>query len=86
MWGEVGVAEEDMLDAEAAKQVIRRAARMLGALPAQGHRGQHPAGGLDGHRPGRAVPRPLRHRRGLTAPGDGGALNLAIGLYVARRR
>ncbi len=30
MWGEVGVAEEDMLDADAAKQVIRRAARMLG--------------------------------------------------------
>ena len=29
MWGEVGVAEEDMLDAEAAKRVIRRAFRML---------------------------------------------------------
>ena len=25
MWGEAGVAEEDMLDADAAKQVIRRA-------------------------------------------------------------
>ncbi len=30
MWGEVGVAEEDQLDAEQAKKVIRRAARMLG--------------------------------------------------------
>ena len=26
MWGEAGVTEEDMLDADAAKQVIRRAA------------------------------------------------------------
>ena len=29
MWGEVGTAEEDQLDAEQAKQVIRRAGRML---------------------------------------------------------
>jgi ATP-binding cassette subfamily B protein len=30
MWGEVGVAEEDQLDARQAKRVLRRAARMLG--------------------------------------------------------
>lgn len=30
MWGEAGVAEEDMLDAREARQVIRRALRMLG--------------------------------------------------------
>jgi ATP-binding cassette subfamily B protein len=30
MWGEVGVAEEDMLDAREARRVIRRAFRMLG--------------------------------------------------------
>ena len=29
MWGEVGVSEEDQLDARQAKQVLRRAARML---------------------------------------------------------
>lgn len=29
MWGEVGVTEEDQLDARQAKQVVRRAGRML---------------------------------------------------------
>ncbi len=51
-----------MLDADAAKQVIRRAAAHAAALPPQGGRGQPPAGRLDRLRPRRPVPRPLRHR------------------------
>jgi ATP-binding cassette subfamily B protein len=82
MWGEVGVAEEDMLDAEAAKRVIRRAFRMLGPY----RRTLLGATALLVIWVCTAVSGPLIIRyaidRGLNE-GDAGALNLAIGLFVA---
>ena len=82
MWGEAGVAEEDMLDAEAAKQVLRRAARMLAPY----RRKVVVATILLFAWTGSVLAGPFLVRYaiddGLTAQ-DVGALNLAIGLYVA---
>ena len=82
MWGEAGVAEEDMLDAEAAKQVLRRAARMLAPY----RRKVVVATLLLFAWTGCVLAGPFLVRfaidDGLTAD-DVGALNLAVGLYVA---
>ncbi|HEY5886331.1 MAG TPA: ABC transporter transmembrane domain-containing protein, partial [Acidimicrobiales bacterium] len=82
MWGEAGVAEEDMLDAEAAKQVLRRAARMLAPY----RRKVVVATLLLFAWTGCVLAGPFLVRfaidDGLTA-NDVGALNLAVGLYVA---
>jgi ATP-binding cassette subfamily B protein len=82
MWGEVGVAEEDMLDADGAKQVIRRAARMLRPY----RRKVVLASVLLIVWAATVLAGPFLVRyaidEGLTA-GDSGALNLSIALYVA---
>jgi len=81
MWGEAGVTEEDMLDADAARQVIRRAARMLAPY----RRKVVVASLLLVVWTGSVLAGPFLVRYaiddGLTAD-DVGALNLAIGLYV----
>jgi ATP-binding cassette subfamily B protein len=82
MWGEVGVAEEDMLDAKEARRVLRRALRMLRPYRRRLVR----ASVLLVAWVGTAVAGPLIIRfaidHGLTE-GDAGALNLAIGMFVA---
>ena len=82
MWGEVGVAEEDMLDAKEARRVLRRAFRMLRPY----RRKLVGAGVLLVVWVGTAVAGPLIIRfaidQGLTE-GDAGALNVAIGMFVA---
>lgn len=82
MWGEVGVAEEDMLDAREARRVIRRAFHMLGPY----RRKVIGACALLVVWVLTAVAGPLIIRfaidQGLSK-GDAGALNLAIGLFVA---
>ena len=81
MWGEVGVAEEDMLDAKQARQVIRRAFRMLGPY----RRKVIVACGLLVVWTGTVLAGPFLIRYAIDdalTVGDAGALNLAIGLYV----
>lgn len=82
MWGEVGVAEEDMLDAEQARRVLRRAGRMLRPY----RRRVVVACVLLLLWTGSILAGPLLVRYGIDhgiSAGDAGALNLAIGLYVA---
>jgi len=82
MWGEVGTAEEDMLDAAEARRVIRRAFRMLGPY----RRRVVLACLLLVVWTGTVLAGPFLVRyavdEALTV-GDAGALNLAIALYVA---
>jgi ATP-binding cassette subfamily B protein len=82
MWGEVGVAEEDMLDAKEASRVLRRAFRMLGPYRRKVVRSAVLLMGAVGSMV--ASPLIIRYAidRGLTER-DAGALNLAIGLFVA---
>jgi ATP-binding cassette, subfamily B, bacterial len=81
MWGAAGVSEEDQLDAEEAKWVMRRAARMLRPYKRQ----VLLACGLVVIWTGTVLAGPYLVRyaidHGLT-PRDTGALNLAVGLYV----
>ncbi len=82
MWGEVGVAEEDMLDAREARRVIRRALRMLAPYRRQ----LWLSGAFLLVWTGTVLSGPFLVRYGIDhgiAAGDSGALNLAIGLYVA---
>jgi ATP-binding cassette, subfamily B, bacterial len=82
MWGEVGTAEEDMLDKDAARRVVRRAARML--VPYR--RKVVVATVLLVLWTGTVLAGPFLVRyaidHGIDA-GDAGALNLAIVLYIA---
>ncbi len=81
MWGEAGVAEEDMLDAREARQVIRRALRMLGPY----RRRIILAVVLLVIWTATVLAGPFFVRyaidHGISA-GDSGALNLALGAYV----
>jgi ATP-binding cassette subfamily B protein len=82
MWGEVGVAEEDLLDAGQAKQLLRRAARMLRPY----RRRIAVASVLLVLWTATVLAGPFYVRYAIDhgiAVGDAGALNLAIWLYVA---
>ena len=83
MWMQGGVDEEDRLDAEAAKHVLRRAGQMLRPVPAPGASSPSAWSSLwTGHDPRRPVPRPLRHRprhQGATTPARS---NAAVVGYV----
>ncbi len=81
MWGDVGVDPEDQLDRDAAKQVLRRALRLLGPQ----RRGVALAGVLLVVYTGTILAGPLLLRYAIDhgiLPGDRGALRLAVGLYV----
>lgn len=81
MWGEAGVAEEDMLDARQARQVIRRALRMLGPY----RRRIIVAVVLLVVWTATVLAGPFFVRYGIDqgiSAGDAGALNLALGAYV----
>jgi ATP-binding cassette subfamily B protein len=81
MWGEVGVAEEDQLDARQAKQVIRRAARMLGPYRRQ----VVLAGVLIVLWTGSILAGPFFVKYGIDqglSKGDATALNIAVAGYV----
>jgi ATP-binding cassette, subfamily B, bacterial len=82
MWGEVGTAEEDQLDAESARRVLRRAARMLRPYRRQ----VVVASVLLVLWTGLVLAGPFLVRYGIDqglAESDAGALNLAIWLYIA---
>ena len=81
MWGQAGVSEEDQLDAEQAKQVLRRSLRMLRPYR------RTVVGGvvLIVLWTATVVAGPTLVRYGVDhgiRPGDEGALNLAVALYV----
>ncbi len=81
MWGEAGVAEEDMLDAREARQVIRRALRMLGPY----RRRIIVAVVLLVVWTATVLAGPFFVRYGIDqgiSASDAGALNLALGAYV----
>ena len=81
MWGDVGTAEEDRLDAREARQVIRRAFRMLGPY----RRKVVVSCVLLVVWTGTVLSGPFLVRYAIDhalTVGDAGALNLAIGLYV----
>ena len=81
MWGEAGVAEEDMLDARQARQVIRRALRMLGPY----RRRIILAVVLLVVWTATVLAGPFFVRYGIDhgiSAGDAGALNLALAAYV----
>jgi ATP-binding cassette subfamily B protein len=81
MWGEVGVSEEDQLDARQAKQVLRRAARML-----RPYRGQVAlAGAFIVLWTGSILAGPFFVKYGIDqgiTKGDARALNIAVAGYV----
>jgi ATP-binding cassette subfamily B protein len=81
MWGEAGVTEDDQLDAEQAKRLLRRAARMLGPYRRQ----VIVAVGLIVLWTASILAGPFFVKfgidRGITA-GDPRALNIAVGGYV----
>jgi ATP-binding cassette subfamily B protein len=81
MWGEVGVAEEDQLDAGQAKKVIRRAARMLRPYRRQ----VIVAGVLIVLWTGSILAGPFFVKYGIhqgISKGNGRALNIAVAGYV----
>ena len=82
VWGEVGTAEEDQLDAAGARRVLRRAARLLRPYRRQ----VFLAVLLVVVVTGATIAGPLLVRYGIDrgiSQGDAGALNLAVALYVA---